>query len=410
MTAVDETAPAPQLPFSRPDVLDIAPEYDGLRRDRPVAAVTTPAGDPAWLATGFTVVRDLLGDTRLGRSHPDPEHASRINDSAVQEGPSGDHETEAEDHRRMRRLLTPAFSARRMRALGEDVQALVDEGVDRMLAERETSPDGVVDLHAALAFPLPVAVICRLLGVPTADGDHFRELSDRMATSDPAVDPHGAREEFGRYMAGLAEAKRAQPGEDVISDLVAAYEADDDFRPEELVRLSVGLLFAGHETTVVQIGLGALLLLANRVQWQALVDDPALVTNAVEEMLRARGTGGGGIPRYARTDLVIDGVTVQAGDLVLLDNAAANHDPAVFADPDRMDVTRSTGAHLTFGHGARYCLGAPLARIELETVFSQLVSRFPTLRLDVAVEDLRTRHDAVTGGLVELPVRWDTAR
>lgn len=168
----------------------------------------------------------------------------------------------------------------------------------------------------------------------------------------------------------------------------------------------MALLFAGHETTVVQIGLGALLLLTNRQQWRALLDDPALVPNAVEEMLRAPGKGGGGIPRYARTDLEIDGVVIRAGELVLLDNGAANHDPAVFADPDRVDIARPAAAHLTFGHGARYCIGAPLARIELQAVFSHLVQRFPTLRLAVPAEELTVRRDVVTGGLAALPVRW----
>ncbi|WP_238412302.1 cytochrome P450 [Saccharothrix deserti] len=146
--------------------------------------------------------------------------------------------------------------------------------------------------------------------------------------------------------------------------------------------------------------------MTNPEQWQALLDDPGLVPNAVEEILRAPGKGGGGIPRYARADLEIDGVTVRAGELVLLDNGAANHDPTVFAEPDRIDITRSATAHLAFGHGARYCIGAPLARIELQAVFSQLVPRFPTLRLAVPVAELKMRRDVLTGGLAELPVRW----
>jgi pentalenolactone synthase len=168
----------------------------------------------------------------------------------------------------------------------------------------------------------------------------------------------------------------------------------------------MALLFAGHETTVVQIGLGAMLLLANPDQWQALVDEPALVPNAIEETLRAARTRGFAVPRYARTDLELDGVTVKAGELVLLDLGAGNLDPEAFADPDRVDVTRSATSHLALGHGARYCLGAPLARIELQAVFSQLVARFPTLRLAVDVSELTIPPDALTGGLTELPVRW----
>jgi pentalenolactone synthase len=167
------------------------------------------------------------------------------------------------------------------------------------------------------------------------------------------------------------------------------------------------LLFAGHETTVVAIGTGMLWLLANPEQWQMVVADPSRIDAAVEEILRAPGMGGKGIPRYARTDLEIAGVQVRAGDLVLLDTGAANHDPRVFTDPDRFDIDRPpVPAHLTFGHGARYCIGAPLARIELQVVFSQLAARFPTLKLGCAVEDLSFNPNVLTGGLIALPVTW----
>jgi cytochrome P450 len=196
--------------------------------------------------------------------------------------------------------------------------------------------------------------------------------------------------------------KRADPGDDVISRLCAADGTDDD----EIAALSMALLFAGHETTVVAIGLGSLLLLTNPGQRQALRNDPALIPAAVEEMLRAPGKGGGGIPRYARADLEISGVTVRAGELVLLDNGAANHDHSVYPDPDRFDITRQAASHLTFGHGPRYCLGAPLARIELQAVFSQLIPRFPGMRLAVPAEDLRLNRDVLTSGLAQLPVTW----
>jgi pentalenolactone synthase len=152
--------------------------------------------------------------------------------------------------------------------------------------------------------------------------------------------------------------------------------------------------------------MGALCLLANPGQQQALIDDPGLITTAVEEILRARGGSTGGIPRYARTDLQIGGVTVHAGDLVLLETRSANYDPAVFPSPDRFDIAREASAHLSFGFGARYCLGAPLARIELQAVFSQLLVRFPSMRLAVPLECLRMRSGSVGGGLTELPVEW----
>lgn len=169
--------------------------------------------------------------------------------------------------------------------------------------------------------------------------------------------------------------------------------------------LSMFLLFAGHEITVVAIGMGALMLLTHVRQWHALRDDPGLIPAAVEEMLRAPGTGGG-IPRYARADLQISGARVRAGDLVLLDNGAVNHDANAFPDPDRFDITRQAAAHLTFGYGPRYRIGAPLARIELRAVFSQLIPRFPGMRLAVPVEQLTLDTGSLTRGLARLPVTW----
>ncbi|MGH3995686.1 MAG: cytochrome P450 [Pseudonocardiaceae bacterium] len=312
-------------------------------------------------------------------------------------GPLGNFATEQADHARMRSLLRPHFSPRHMRTLCPRIEALTARLLDEL--DEQVPP---ADLHAALALPLPILVICELLGVPYQDRDRFRAWTDDAAnTRDRARSERGLGELFG-YGLRLVARKRIEPGDDVISRLCTTEGVSDT----EAAGLSMALLFAGHETTVVQIGLGALLLLTNPEQWQALVTDPSLVPSAVEEMLRAPGKGGGGIPRYARTDLEIDGVTVRAGELVLLDNGAANHDPAVFADPDRVDITRPAANHLSFGHGARYCIGAPLARIELQIVFSQLTARFPTLRLAVGVEELTMRRDVLAGGLAGLPVRW----
>jgi cytochrome P450 len=218
---------------------------------------------------------------------------------------------------------------------------------------------------------------------------------------DRARSEQGLADLFG-YGRQLVARKRGQPGDDVISRLCAASGAGDD----EIAMLSMFLLFAGHETTVVAIGMGALMLLTDVRQWQALRDDPGLIPAAVEEMLRAPGTGGGGIPRYARADLQISGVQVRAGDLVLLDNGAANHDATAFPDPDRFNITRQVGSHLTFGHGPRYCIGAPLARIELQAVFSQLIPRFPGMRLAVPAGQLTIDTGSLTRGLARLPVTW----
>lgn len=399
-------AERPQLPFTRPNLLELAPFYEVLRREAPIAPVTTPAGDPAWLATRFTEVRDLLGDKRFGRSHPDPENAAKISFAAVQDGPSGDHESEAAEHGRMRRLLTPAFSAKRMRRLSGHVQELVDGYVDRMLADHDASGGGTVDLHAHLAFPLPVAVICRLLGVPEADGDYFRDLSDRMATYS-GQDAHDALAEFGRYMAGLAEGKRAEPGEDVITDLVRAQAQDEDFGYPEMVRLCVGLLFAGHETTVNRIGLGMLFLMTHRDQWEALAADPdGRIDAVVEEIMRLGAPGDLGLLRYAHEDVEMGGVTIARGDAVIISINAANRDETVFSDAEGFDPDRTERGHVGFGHGPHFCIGASLARTELRAVFVTLARRLPQLRLAVGLDELDVRTDHITGGVRSLPVAW----
>ncbi|GAA2397367.1 cytochrome P450 [Nonomuraea africana] len=382
-----------QLPFEQPHLLQPPPVLRGLQDQGAIHRVRTRVGHEAWLVTGYAYVRDLLADDRLGRSHPDPDRAARTGESVLFGGPMGDFDTERADHARMRALLQPQFSPKRMRAFRPRVEELTTRLLDRL-----TSP---ADLHEALAVPLPILVICELLGVPYEDRGQFRAWSqaagdvlDRDRSNQGLADLF----EYGRR---LVARKRERPGDDFISRLCAEGVPD-----EEVAMMAMFMLFAGHETTVVAIGMGALWLLTHPDQHRALVDDPALLTSAVEEMLRAPDKGGGGIPRYARVDIELDGVTIRAGELVLLDTGAANHDADAFRDPDRFEVGRQGTAHLTFGHGAHYCLGAPLARIELQAVFSQLVPRFPAMRLAVPVEELRVRTDVLTGGLVELPVEW----
>ncbi|HZQ32135.1 MAG TPA: cytochrome P450 [Mycobacterium sp.] len=286
-----------------------------------------------------------------------------------------------------------------MRSLIPKVEALTAGLLDELATKGPPA-----DLHAELAVPLPVLVICELLGVPYADRDQFRALTQDVANVSDHARSESALAELYRYGLTLVEHKRAHSDDDIISRLCAT----DGVSDTEAAEMSMALLFAGHETTVVRIGHGALMLLTDRDQWQKLLDDPSLIPHAVEELMRATTTGGGvgGIPRYARTDFDVDGVKVNLGDLVLLDIAAANHDPAVFGDPDHVDITRRAAIHLGFGHGAHYCIGAPLARIELKTVFAQLIPRFPTMRLAVDPASITLRSDVLAGGLVELPVCW----
>jgi len=385
-----------QLPFEQAHPLELSPSLRELARDGVIHRVRTPVGDEAWLVTGYEEVRSLLGDERLGRSHPDPGNAARLGESVMLGGPRGNYDTEQADHARTRSLLQPHFSARRMRALRPRVDELTTALLDDLA--RQGPP---ADLHRALALPLPIQVICELLGVPYADRGQFRAWSeDAGNVRDRVRSEHGLRELFG-YGRELAARKRKQPGDDVISRLCADGLGDD-----EVATNSMNLLFAGHETTVVAIGMGVLCLLANPAQRRALADDPGLVIPAVEEILRAPGRSGGGIPRYARASLQIGDVTVHPGDLVLLDNRAANHDPRAFPSPGDFDITRDGAAHLSFGYGIHYCIGAPLARIELQAVFSQLPGRFPAMRLTVPAARLPRRSGALTGGVTELPVEW----
>jgi pentalenolactone synthase len=375
---------------------------DGVRK------VRTPAGDPAWLVTGHQLVRALLTDPRLGKSHPDPERAPRASESAIFGRPQGSPETEREDHARMRRLLGPLFSVRRMEHLRPRVQTALDTLLDEL--EARGAP---ADFHEAIAFPLPALVICELLGVPYADRDDFRRWSDEVGdTADGARSQAGLSSLF-QYMRELVGRKRQHPADDVISALTAAAGQDASLSDGEVARLAAGLLFAGHATTVAAIDRGVVLLLTSPEQSETLQRDAALVGPAVEEILRSpepfhseREARVGGLSRYAGEDIEVGEATILAGDLVLLGLRGANQDPRVFSDPERFEITRDDNPHVAFGHGPHFCLGAPLARVELQVVFGTVLRRLPTLRLAVPVEELRARTGRLTGGLVELPVTW----
>ncbi|NUP16691.1 MAG: cytochrome P450 [Streptomyces sp.] len=388
-----------QLPYAQPDPMRPAPLLRELQARTPIHAIRTAVGDPGWQVTGYEQVRALLDDDRLGRAHREPDKASRTGESAMFGGPLGDFDTEQADHRRMRSLLQPHFSPKRMRALRERVETLTAGLLDEL-----ANAGPPADLHAALALPLPIAVICELLGVPYEDRARFRAWTQAAGdVTDRARSEQGLAELF-LYGQRLVARKRAKGGTD--DDAISRLAATDGVSDDEAAAMGMFLLFAGHETTVAAIDEGALWLLAHPEQWQALVEDPSRVDAAVEEILRAPGLGGGGIPRYARTDLEIAGVHIREGDLVLLDTGAANHDAEVFTDPDRFDIDRTSVPHLLFGHGARYCIGAPLARIELQVVFSQLASRLPTLKLGCAPGELTFNANVLTGGLTALPVTW----
>jgi cytochrome P450 len=374
----------------------------------PVRRVQTPAGDSAWQVDGYQEIKELLTDPRLGRSHPQPEQAARYSESSFIGQPSGsDPETERAEHARFRRVLSRSFSVRRMQALRPRVRELASGLLDEL--GEQVAP---VDFHARVSFPLPVLVICELLGVPYEDREEFRVYSDQMADMTDQATSRAGMQGLFTYMTALVERKRAEPGVDVISDLIVAQQTEG-FPEEGIARAAAGLLFAGHITTVNVIDRGVLLLCADAGQRAALAADPGLVDRAVEEILRMPtplpNTSRAvplGPTRYAHADIDIGGVTIGAGELVLLNARAGNCDSEVFTDPERFDIARPDNPHLTFGHGAHFCPGAPLARIELQALFGMLPARFPTLRLAVPLEQLRTKTNLIFGGLTELPVTW----
>ncbi|MEV0230087.1 cytochrome P450 [Nonomuraea sp. NPDC050786] len=387
----------PTIPFERRSLLDVPEEYRELRAEEGIARVRTRMGDEAWLVTGYEDARSLFNDPRVGRSHPEPDKAARLSGSALLGGPQGEAATEKADHDRMRRLFMPSFSARRMKALSEHVGSLVDERLDHLA---KLTP--AVDLHAEFSFPLPVLVICQLLGVPYEDREYFGEVSSRMGDMLDMERSAVARAELGAYMAGLIERKRREPAEDVLSDL--AKELDDD---GSIAELAGGLLFAGHETTVNRIDHGVLLLLAHPDQRDLLMADPSLAPGAVEEILRMVVTSLHGLPRYAREDIEIGGRTIRKGEAVVILPGVANRDERIYPDPDVFDIRRpQTYPHLSFGYGPRFCIGASLARVELEVVFARLFQRLPGLRLAVPMEELPRNEGRIADGFAKFPVTW----
>lgn len=390
-------------PFANPTALDPPEEWARLRRSSPVARVRMVSGDEVVLLTRYADVRQVLSDQRFSRQLT-AEDAARV---SADEGVAFDETptpATGAGHLRWRRLVGRAFSARRMAAMRPRIAAMAEH----LLAEMR-SAGAPADLVRGFGFPLPVWVICDLLGLPTSDRDRFSYWSSLMlnVTQHSRTEIDTALAEFDEYLLAHIAAKRAAPTDDLLSELITVADAEDG-RLSEAELLSTGqiLLAAGHETSANMIGKMMAMLLADRRRWDRLLADESLVATAVEEALRFDANFGFGIPRYLSEPVEVAGQALPKGTTVVCSVSAANRDEQAFDQTDAMNLGRSPNPHLTFGIGQHSCIGQALARVELQVALTVLLRQVPTLDLAVPAEELRRREGLIVGGLVELPVRW----
>ncbi|MEV4072509.1 cytochrome P450 [Nonomuraea fuscirosea] len=394
---------APALPTARPPGCPFDPPKELLqaREHGPISRYLFPGGHEGWLVTGYDLVRSVLADPRfssrkeLMRHHPLIDYG----DIEVPPAPPGEFLLMDEPrHSRYRKPLVGKFTVRRMRLLTERVEQITAAHLDAM--EQAGPP---ADLVTAFAKPIPAVVICELLGVPYEDRGSFQENID-MFLGGEATDEelYAAYLATQQYLAELVAAKRANPTDDVLSDLL-----DSDLTDEELRGMALILLSAGFDTTANMLALGTFALLRNPEQLAALRADPALTEPAVEELLRYLSVAKT-FTRVTLEDVELGGQSVKAGTTLILSYNTANRDPERFADPHVLDLGRRDGGHLAFGHGIHQCLGQQLARVELRVAFPALLNRFPGLRLAVPAEEVAVRPEtADIYGLKSLPVTWD---
>ncbi|MCA1185030.1 MULTISPECIES: cytochrome P450 [unclassified Saccharopolyspora] len=395
-------------PFDQPDRLGVHPSYAELRRDDPVSRVQLAYGEPAWLATRYADVKFVLSDPRFSRALA----FDRDEPSTRPKGAIGRHIRSLQyldppEHTRIRKILSHAFTVRGIEKLRPGVQRLADELVDGMLERGRTA-----DLAEDFARPFPAGVICELLGVPYADRHDFQTWSDAFM-SVGRLSPEQIRSyatQLREYMGRLIVQRREAPKDDLMSILVTARDVDGRLNDDELLSLAVAILVGGHETTASQISSFTYALLARPELPARLVADPELVAPTVEELLRYVPLFSmAAFPRYATEDVEVGGVLVRAGEPVLVSLVSANRDESVYHDPDVLDVTRKESAHVGFGYGAHFCVGAQLARVELQIALRTLLRRLPGLRFATSEQDVEWKRGLFTRGPLRLPIAWDGA-
>ncbi|MFJ8887625.1 cytochrome P450 [Streptomyces sp. NPDC102402] len=410
------SGPAPEL-FTWEFATDPYPAYAWLRENSPVHRTALPSGVEAWLVTRYADARQALADTRLSKN---PAHHAGPAAAKGRTGIPGERKAELmthllnidpPDHTRLRRLVSKAFTPRRVAEFAPRVQELTDRLIDSFVEE------GKADLIHDFAFPLPIYAICDLLGVPREDQDDFRDWAGMMIRHGGGPRGGVARsvKKMRGYLAELIHRKRENPGDDLISGLIRASDHGEHLSENEAAAMAFILLFAGFETTVNLIGNGTYALLRDPVQRARLerslaAGETELLATGLEELLRYDGPVELATWRYATEPVRLGGQDIAAGDPVLVVLAAADRDPERFQHADTLDLARSDNQHLGYGHGIHYCLGAPLARLEGQVALATLLRRLPDLRLAVDPADLRWRGGLIMRGLRTLPVEFGAGR
>lgn len=404
--------PAPEL-FTWEFATDPYPAYAWLREHAPVHRTKLPSGVEAWLVTRYADARVALADQRLSKN---PAHHAASSGAKGKTGIPGERKAELmthllnidpPDHTRLRRLVSKAFTPRRVAEFAPRVQELTDRLIDGF------ADKGEADLIHDFAFPLPIYAICDLLGVPREDQDDFRDWAGMMIRHGGGPRGGVARsvKKMRTYLVELIHRKRNEPGDDLISGLIRASDHGEHLTENEAAAMCFVLLFAGFETTVNLIGNGMFALLNHPVQRERLQTSltegrTGLLETGIEELLRFDGPVEMATWRYATEPLRLGGEDIAAGDPVLVVLAAADRDPERFTLPDTLDLSRTDSQHLGYGHGIHYCLGAPLARLEARSALSTLLTRLPDLRLAAEPGDLRWRGGLIMRGLRTLPVEF----